>query len=393
MPALLPEHSPLGGSSIERWSRCPGSVALIEALGPDDDEDPDYRRDGLQAHAIGAYCLENDKEIWEVPLDHVPDLTGDMLKAVQVYLAYVRQLPSRIRYIEYKMYAPELHKQAFGTGDYISVGVAENGVDFVDYKHGEGIVINVVGNKQLMYYAALYLAQHPEVADTEAIRLHIVQPRAEHPDGPCRMWATTAFEIRGWTKNYLRPALERTAVDRYLEVGEHCRFCPVLKALACPAHAIRADELHRKLSTHDNPEQRLQALDNDALDDWYGKWTWLRMMGKKIEDEMYKRVLAGAVMQNAKAVKKITDRAWKPEAPVSETFSEEAFTAPKLKSPAQIAALNGGKEFVAEWAFSPDGGLTVAPTSDRRAAVTVQSDDEKYTAFLPKALDAVQEPV
>src|ERR1700737_4068962 len=45
----LPEHSPLGASSAERWMNCSGSVALIAALktgGAPEEAEPDYRTDG-----------------------------------------------------------------------------------------------------------------------------------------------------------------------------------------------------------------------------------------------------------------------------------------------------------------------------------------------------------
>lgn len=385
LPAL-PEHSPLGASSFSRWSKCPGSVALIEALqaggqGGDDDE-PDWTRDGTQAHALAAHCLENDiPEAWQALVNY-PDLTADMMQAVQVYLDFVRSLPSRLRFIEHKMHRPEFHPSAFGTGDYISVHCLDEVIDFVDYKHGQGVLVDVEDNGQLKYYVYLFIGENvEEYPDTTRVRLHIVQPRANHPDGPIRTWETTAFEIRDWAQNVLRPAMDRVATDRYLEVGEHCRFCPALKALVCPVHAVNADALHRKLANHD-PEKRLQLLDDEALGDWYSKSQLMKMYIRKIEEETYKRVMAGAKVPGAKAVKKITDRVWKAEAPVEVTFGKEAWQPPKLRSPAQVKDLPGGKEFIAEWAYQPDAGLTVAPASDRRAEQIVQTDAQKYAGIL-----------
>src|ERR1700676_5554275 len=137
LPALLPEHSPLGASSAERWINCPGSVALIHAIKtgetPEED-DPHYRRDGVQAHALAAHCLGNDTDAWE-GADQYLGLTEDMMSAVQVYLDFVRKLPGRDRYTELKMHRPEFHQSAFGTMDFAALMATVNEADFVDYKH------------------------------------------------------------------------------------------------------------------------------------------------------------------------------------------------------------------------------------------------------------------
>jgi len=58
--ATLPKHSALGASSAERWMNCSGSVALIHALKSGEgyvEHNPNYRRDGVEAHALAAHCL------------------------------------------------------------------------------------------------------------------------------------------------------------------------------------------------------------------------------------------------------------------------------------------------------------------------------------------------
>src|SRR6478609_1680674 len=139
MPDTLPEHSPLGASSAERWMNCPGSVTLIQALrsSPDYEEaDPDYRRDGTQAHALAAHCLEGDIDCWEVDQAQFPELTAEMMNAVQEYLDYVRSLNGH-RWTERRVHLPEFHVSFFGTLDC----VVESGMDchVIDYKHGVGV--------------------------------------------------------------------------------------------------------------------------------------------------------------------------------------------------------------------------------------------------------------
>src|SRR6266550_1405010 len=127
--ATLPEHSALGASSAERWMNCSGSVALIHALKTADgyvEDDPDYRRDGVSAHALAAYCLENDVDCWEAPLEGFPGLTEDMMSAVQTYLDFTRSLPGRSRYVETRVHRPEFHPLFYGTLDFAAIHVTED---------------------------------------------------------------------------------------------------------------------------------------------------------------------------------------------------------------------------------------------------------------------------
>jgi hypothetical protein len=125
----LPAHSPLGASSAERWMNCPGSVTLIETFKGTEwhhDDDPDYRRDGTQAHALAALCLENGWDAWEAGgHDEFPELTADMMLAVQEYLDFVRALPGE-REVEVKVHLPDFHSLFFGTLDCWTVEYEED---------------------------------------------------------------------------------------------------------------------------------------------------------------------------------------------------------------------------------------------------------------------------
>ncbi len=376
---ILPEHSALGASSSERWMNCPGSVALtrvVRASGEFAEDDPDYRRDGTEAHALAAYCLTHGVDAWEPPIEDFLSLTDDMMAAVQTYLDFTRTLQGRYRHVELRLHRPEFHELAYGTLDFAAIQVSQDAADFVDYKHGEGIVVEVEGNPQLQYYAFLFVGYDREqYPDEMTIRLHIVQPRAHHANGPIRTWETRAGSIRRWAEEELRPAMERTANERYLSVGDWCRFCPA--KLICPAMACLSDELLHKIK-HRDPEQRVKLLEPEALGDWYDKWQKIKTYGKAIEEEAERRVLDGVAVPGVKAVARKSWRVFKPEAPIKDTFGEAGF-APK--SVAEIEKLDHGKEFVAEYAFNAnDGKLSIAPTNDRRKEVSVATLEQKYGA-------------
>jgi Protein of unknown function (DUF2800) len=350
---------------------------LLRLSGEVEEDDPDYRRDGTQAHDLGAKCLSGEMDAWEgADPAEFPEITEEMMDAVQVYLDFCRTLPGRITLVEHKMHRPEFHRLAFGTGDFISVHILDAVVDFVDYKHGVGVVVEVEDNPQLMYYVYLFIGEdRDEYPDELSVRMHIVQPRADHPAGLIRTWEVRAGTIRAWAKDTLRPAMERTAKDRYLSMGEWCRFCPA--KTICPAMACLGDEMVHKIAKHD-PAERVKLLDDAGLGDWYAKAQLLKMYIKAIEDETERRVLNGVAVPGTKAVNKKSWMVWKDAAPIRQTFGDAGFDP---KSPAQLRTLDGGKEFAAEWSYNVNNGkYALAPETDKRAAVQIANGAQTFGA-------------
>ena len=355
---------------------CPGSVTLVNQLAVLEIEDPDYRKDGIQAHALGAHCLLTGVDPWEVMgiAGEFSAITADMGIAVQSYLNYVRAIPGAW-FIERRLYRSDVHKQFYGTVDFASMGPGQ--ITIVDYKHGIGIAVDAVGNPQLIYYAFCFIS--PDVEDGMPVKLVIVQPRGFHPDGPIREWDTTAGEIRQWVKDNLIPAMDATEHDQYLDAGEHCRFCPA--KLVCPA----ATGLYKAFSGL--APDWLKTVADDELGRRYVQSRVVRMVLKALDAEVLRRRLNAIDVPGSKLVNMKTDRAWKTDAPIEAKFGANAWRPQEMRSPAQVEALPGGKEFVAEWAYKPAANLTIAPLDDKRAEVKVQSVTEIFGDALQAQLD------
>jgi hypothetical protein len=375
----LPAHSPLGASSAERWMNCPGSVALIKSLPATDEEEPDYRRDGVQAHALAAACLDHDLNAWEMIGEvDFPDVTAEMASAVQVYLDFVRALPGK-HFVETRVHRPEFHPSFFGTLDFAAVSRTEGSLHFVDYKHGAGVYVEVRDNPQLKYYAYGFIGESADYDDAEKVTLTIVQPRCDWSNEGPRSWDTTVGELRAWARDVLKPAMDATAKDLYLDMGEWCRFCPA--KLVCPAMAVLADRA-LKWVVADAP---MSKFDPEVLATWYAHLPQLKMMTKAIEGETYRRLSEGTPVPGAKLVYGKTDRVWKADAPVEQKFGDAAWER-KIVSPAAAEKLVGGKEFVHEYAFKPTGKPTVAPADDSRPAITIQTSEQAFAGAV-KVLD------
>ena len=125
----------------------------------------------------------------------------------------------------------------------------------------------------------------------------------------------------------------------------------------------------------------VERISDERLGDLYARVEPLKIMAKAIEAEVSRRRLAGIDVPHSKTVLKKTFRVWKAtaERAIVAALGAEAMTKPALKGPAAIEEMGQlGKDLVKEYAFSPDAGYTVAPLSDRRKAVTVQSTSEKF---------------
>lgn len=359
-------HSPLGGSSAARYIACPGSVGLARHLGLSlDDEGEDeseFSKEGNLAHDMAAICLTEGKDAWEI---NAPP-------AIQVYLDYCRagmQLAKWYK-IEAQVSKPDEHEALYGQVDFAAMTVdynLEESLSVVDYKHGEGIFVEVKDNAQLMYYAYALL---PDDYDG-AVILTIVQPRCPHGE-PVRTWPTTAKHIREWAQKVLIPAMKRAEVDDDLVPGTHCHFCP--RKLVCPAlqnmaaAAVEADP------------KSVVAMSDEQLGAEYMNVEVVRFYLKAVQDETYKRLLDGRTPLGTQLVDKKSFRVWKSgaEAEIVAALGDDAYEPRSLKSPAALSELGkDAKKLVAIHAFMPHNGYTVALANSGKPAVQIKSSFAK----------------
>lgn len=377
-----PTHSPLGASGAERWMSCPGSVALLKELELPESDEPDFRSEGTSAHEAGAHCLINGMDAWEVIGQtfgkHV--FTAEMSAAVQIYLDEARDGVDEFCtvYNEFKIDDPEFHELFYGTLDR---GVIRGTLMKVkDYKHGEGVVVEVERNPQIMYYAYGLLRHHPEVTDVE---LTIVQPRAFHPDGPVRTWECSADYIREWAEDTLRPAMLRTEMDNDLDAGKWCRFCPA--KLVCP---LMVSLFGAAMTAN---KDQIPQLSDAGLGRSYQYVQAVEQYVKAMKEEAFRRLSTGKELDGIKLVPKKANRVWKGGAIAvfRSRFEQEAFTKPELRSPAEMEKISpAAKELVKEYAYTPDTGLTVALANDKRPAVKVQKPSDAFGDAVAALVDS-----
>lgn len=326
-------------------------------------------------HEVAEKCLRLNTDAWEYVGDIHEEITFDqpMADAVQVYVDYCRRFMGERHWIEAKLSSPKTHPDMFGTVDFAALTAGTLRV--VDLKGGIGILVDPDDNPQMKYYAFMLIDQHPEWDSYMEVILTIAQPRGFHEDGPIREWITTVGAIREWVRAELVPAMLAAEYDQELDAGSWCRFCPA--KLVCPM----LTGLYKAAATTD-PQEHVNC-DDATLARNYQMLEAVQFYVKALKDEALRRALKGRKYPpgTIKLVQKKADRVMPEEAQAYAAWAlgPDAFTPPKLKSPAALETLNpAAKQFVAEHAYQPNTGYTIAPAGDRKPEVVIPSLSETF---------------
>lgn len=342
------------------------------------DEESDHAALGTAAHTLAETCLRNDVAAWEFIGQTIfgGDLTvdKDMADAVQQYLDAVNEWHPNYADgefgVELQFHRPNLHDYFWGTSDFVFVDRANRTVHIWDYKHGAGIVVEVVDNPQLMYYAAGVIDAEEIWTEIDHVHLHVAQPRGFHWEGPIRHHVMSVEELEEWLDGKLIPAMDYAMEATETHSGEHCRFCPA-RSRACPSLVADMNELEEMLHKLDGTGSAAE-LTNAEIGRLLDLHDLSKIVAKAAEKTGYARLQQGKEIPGRKLGNARVNREWKDgaEAVIVKKFGKKkAFTEPKLKSPAQIEALPQGAAIAERWGFKPQAGLQMVKSSDARPAV------------------------
>lgn len=251
------DHAELGPSSWDRWSNCPGSVALSRGQ---PNKTTIYAAEGTAAHAVADRVLCEEVVSAESLLAAVFQTDGydivvddEMVEAVDLYVNIVRDKAGEDGILMPEQLVPIGHLTgetgACGTADAIVINGKRMSV--IDLKYGKGVRVNATGNGQGRMYALGALYKFASVyEDIDEVEIIIVQPRLE--DGITSEVLTIA-ELEEF-RDEVELAAGRVAVNsQFLEEmdlvpGEkQCKFCPA--AGICPALKAEVSNMLQPLST------------------------------------------------------------------------------------------------------------------------------------------------
>jgi hypothetical protein len=376
-------HAVYGASSSDRWLGCPGSTNLIGTLPAHarKDESP-FAAEGTKAHECLEFMLKNRKNISAATIQARKKYPEEMIIHAEMAIREVekrlKERPDSELMIEVKADLPVSEPGQFGTGDIV---LAEyfGLLEVIDYKYGAGVVVDPEENTQLLYYA-LGIA-HKLDYNFSAVRLTIIQPRAQVDGKFVRSWDTTVENLIEWRAKFEAGIKAAKKKDAPLSSGDHCRWCTA--AVICPEIKNRALK-QAQVDFDDRPgreggltlpvvsQANSTALTPARVAKMLDAFPLLERWMESVREYAFKAANHGQRFPGYKLVQKRSTRKWiAPEKTADvarQEFGKKAFTTPELLSPAQLEKI-AGKDWVEVRVTSESSGLTLVPESHKSPAV------------------------
>jgi hypothetical protein len=270
------QHSNIvGGSTAKRVINCPGSVALVQKMPPKPSNEHADR--GTLLHNMMEEILTsgdapesfigaryNDQILTQDLIDEKIRPAMEALDAIDPDQTMEYEVETRVGF-------GDLLPGVFGSTDLI--GRIGSRAIVLDWKFGDGVMVEVEENPQLMFYAAAAMRTKEAAWAFEGateIEMVIVQP----PE--VRRWVTTPERIAKFELELVQAVKQAMKADAQLAVGDHCRWCAakpicpkmtgaVDRALKVQIDALPAAQISNYLKNADMLEEWIKDLRSLAL--------------------------------------------------------------------------------------------------------------------------------
>lgn len=359
-------HSNLGASNAHRWLYCAGSV---EAERPIANTSSKFAQEGTTAHDLGELTLTTT----DAALDHFEN--QEMAGFVRIYTDYVRALSvdADLVMIEERVDYSDWVDGGFGTAD--AVVLRGDTLHVVDLKYGMGVQVYAKDNPQGMLYALGSYAAVGHIADIKHVNISIVQPRLDHIDE----WSISVPDLLRWAEWVTQRAEATKEKDAPRVAGEkQCRFCRAkhnCKTLFKTTQEILLTDFDN-LDELPNPDTLSDAQIGAALaaksliEGWLGA----------VATHVTQRLENGEGFDGFKLVAGRSSRRWSDDETARTQLTElvgDKATVTKVITPPQAEKVLGAKRKgeIADLIVKSDGKPTLAPESDKRAALNVSIHD------------------
>lgn len=358
------QHSNIvGGSTAKRVINCPGSVALVNKMPPKPSSEHADR--GTLLHDVIAEILGKDLPpksfIGAKYNDQIltEDLYAEKIETALAALDAIDPDRALVYEVETRVGFGDLLPGVFGSTDL--VGRLGSRAIVLDWKFGDGVVVDAEENPQLMFYAAACM-RTPEAQwafeGVDEVELIIVQPPVT------RRWVTTIERIKAFEQELVLAVHEAQKPDAKLQHGDHCRWCAAKPI--CPRMTGAVDRaLKTQLDQVDLPTLGAYLKNAELLEGWIED---LRSLAKQMLD-------SGKSVPGYKLVNKRSTRQWANEQKAVEWLKAQGvidpFKQPEVISPAVAEkALKKSKMALPDdLVVAVSSGTTMAPESDPRPAV------------------------
>lgn len=272
-------HAVLSASSSSRWLNCTPSARLEQEY--KETGNKDFANEGTLAHELAElklmHFVENRISNEQYIQEHSKFMSHrlyktDMEEATDKYVFYISGILEKLGLagyvsteIEAKLDLSSYVQDSFGTADFIAVAGTE--LHVIDYKHGQGVYVEVENNTQLLLYAlGVYDKYRMMFPFISTITVHVVQPRKNN----IRCWSLGVEELESFGDYARKQAELAFKGEGEQQAGEWCRWC---KVKDCKARADKnleeAKSIFRKPQIMSEQEIS-EALEKAAeLKSWY----------------------------------------------------------------------------------------------------------------------------
>jgi len=316
------KHFRHGGSTAQRTLACPSWVTQSEGI--PQPTASDAAETGTRLHDQMEKMLNGDIDegLWETN-------DPDEINLLEEALAGWDKLCSLYSVTDFWTEQTfELNPETGGTADVVAI--ADGRTIICDWKFGQGLAVEAIGNVQALFYAMVSEGKPHGYAPTAELTVAIIQPMPSRGGVPTlKTWDVPRDVYEAFKRNYIA-AQKATG----LAAGSHCRWCPA--SATCPE---RSGEALKALTMAPDKLTTLGA--SLELADEVIEWA------KAVKDTAHAQLELGNSIEGWKLVAKRGVRKWRDpreaEAAVRELFvksrqlkvgdiTETTFmTAPKLE--------------------------------------------------------------
>ncbi len=371
------KHTLLSPSSSHRWLNCTPSPRLEEQF---PNNDTTAAAEGTAAHALCEHKLKkalkmrSKRPVSEYDSDEMELCSDGYVEYVLEKLTEAKKLCSDpLVLIEQHLDFSKYVTDGFGTGDCLII--ADDTIHIIDFKYGQGVVVDATDNPQMKLYALGALEMYAGIYDIKQIALTIYQPRRNH----ISEWEISVDDLLEWayTELKVKAELAYNGEGDYC-AGEWCTFCRA--AVKCRARA----EAKLQLAQYEFAQPPL--LSDEEIEDILGKLDDLTAWAKDIKEYAEDAAInhgkkwTGFKVVEGRSVRKYTDEDAVAEAAklhgYKDIFKQSLITITEMEK------LLGKREFneiLGDLVYKPPGKPTLVPESDKRPAINTTTATDEFS--------------
>lgn len=376
-------HAILSPSSADRWLHCTRSARLELEFS---EKESDAAAEGTAAHALCEHKVKkalkqrSRRPTSEYDSDEMEELTDAYRDYVLEQLTQERQnCPDAQVFVETRLDLTAYVPGSFGTCDCLIV--SDDKLHIIDFKYGQGVLVEAEENPQMKLYALGALDIYDGLYDFKEVAMTIVQPRRENVS----TWTESVDELRKWAEEELKPKAELAdAGEGDFCSGDWCLFCKA--AVKCRARAQAKLELAKQefslppIITDEEIEDILPRLPDLTK--------WANDIMAYATDAALNH---GKQWRGFKVVEGRSNRKYSNEDAVIKAAKDAGYTdifRTSLITLTEMEKLMGKKKFkdiLGGLVVKPQGKPTLVPDTDKRPAITgndAKSDFQKITEVM-----------